>query len=101
VLAQERDVRAHLVGRQHVVDDRVDHRQLAVADARRAIVRMEPVLDTAVLVEVREAGEHAVRHQPAAELGADALRVGGELRRAGRTPGLPECARERGQRLKV
>ncbi len=39
---------ARLLGRQHVVDERVDHRQQPVVDAGRPIARMEEVLDAAV-----------------------------------------------------
>ncbi len=37
-----------LLGRQQIGDDRVDHRQQAVADAGLAIARMEQVVDAAV-----------------------------------------------------
>ena len=91
----ERDVGARLLGRQQVVDDRVDHRQEPVADAGRAIARMEQVLDAAVVVEVREARELAVRDQQPLEVGADARGERVELARAPSAAEPAERGRER------
>jgi hypothetical protein len=52
----------------------VDHREQARADARGAIARVQQVVDATVVVEVREAREHAV--------GEEAVRNSARMRTA-------------------
>src|SRR5262245_44651684 len=72
VAADQPQVPLRLLAREELREDRLDHREEAVADARLAIARVQPQLDATVLLEVAEVGQHAVADQQALELVADA-----------------------------
>ena len=99
VAADQIDVVLRLLAGEEIREDRVDHREQAVADARLAVARVQQVTDAPVLAEVREPGDDAVRDEQALEVLADA----GELRLqlAGRAAaaGAPQRRRQRRQRL--
>ena len=88
-------------GEKQVGDDRVDHRQQPVVDARVAVPRVQQVIDAPVGVEIGEAGELAVGQQPLREVGTHLRGRRVQRRRRIRPAEAPQRRGKRGERLVV
>ena len=65
-----------LLNAEHVFEHRVHHRQQAVVHAGQGVAGVQQQLRWRVLGEQRIAGDHAVLHQQALEVGAHGQRLG-------------------------
>jgi hypothetical protein len=101
VVADERQVRRRLLGREEIGDDRVHHRQQPVVDTRLAVPRVQLVIDAPVGVEIGEAGELVVSQQPLPEVGTHL--PGRRVQRCRRLQPAeaPQRRGKRGERLMV
>ncbi len=101
MLLDEADVRCRLRRREQVVDDRMNHRQQAVRDAGRSVLRVEQVFDTSIGVEICVAGNRPVRDQLLLEVRLHASRRDFEHRSRSGTTVAPQAFRQGCQHLVV
>ena len=88
-------------GEKQVVDDRVDHRQQPVVDARVAVARVQQVIDAPVGVEIGEAGELVVSQQPLPKSARTCPAADVQRCRRIRPAEAPQRRGQRGERLVV
>ena len=69
MIADQSEMGLRLGGRQHVIDDGMNHRQQAISQTGLVILRMQKIGDRLWIFKIGVTGDHAVHHQITPEIG--------------------------------